>query len=485
MLRFARNRILEIPLTLSFLILLIILLYRSRRSELNSVVVNAVGEDSVYKTIALATAIFLVIFWEIFYSNNLIPFGLKKRITWKSFFVRLDNSIVRCCVITISINYLFLLNVLEYRELATKLLSFFGILALYPIFADLRTTLLGISCFEINRIGDYISCGNRGNNWTYPSILLNLRGLDINQDAVIPIMFATLISITLIVFILTRHIDLSHFVVLISLLNLSPFLIVTERGNLDLFILGSILVVILLFNNYSTSKWMLILCALLISLATLLKFYPLIGIVPLVYLALRKVKRFGRSTLMIVMTLGLVVFLIVLPDLSLLGKNKVTDLSGSIGLKNLIALALGHESTKRVDAVSSLLLLVLIIFIFYKKLWADTAFYSDLNINNRTELLLTSLIATAPWVVTTNYYYRLILLWPLMYCLLKLAGQTSLDLTAITRTILFPTILSYILVFRTFAIVQNISLIPIYLLAVFFVARELVEIKAHLKFRYS
>ena len=484
-LRFARNRVLDFPLTLSFFILLIILLYRSSRSEFNSIVVNVVGEDSVYKTIALATAIFSVIFWEILFRNNLIPFSSKKGIIGKSLFVRLDNFIVRCCAITISVNYLFLLNVLEYRELATKILSLFGILALYPNFADLRTTLLGISCSEVNRIGDYISCGNRGNNWTYPSILLNLRGLDINQNAVTLIMFTALISITIILFILTRHMDFGHFILLIFLLNLPPFLIVTERGNLDLFILVSILGVILLLNNYSKSKWTLILCAFLLSTAALLKFYPLIGIAPLVYLSLRNIKQFGRSTLMIVMALGILAFLIVLPDLSRLGQNEVNDLSGSIGLGNLIALASGLDSTKTIDAVSSLLLLVLIISIFQKRLWLETAFYSNLNIKMRTELLLTSLIATTPWVTTTNYYYRLIRLWPLIYSLLKISSQTSLDLTAITRTILFPTLLSYILVFRTFAILQNIVLIPIYLLAVFFVARELVNTTAQLRLRWN
>jgi hypothetical protein len=484
-LRFVRNRVFEFPLSLSFFILFIILLYRSSKSDFNLVLVNVVGEDSVYKTIALATAIFSVIFWEIFYRNNLIPFSLKIGIPGKSLFVMLDNSIVRCCAITISVNYLFLLNVLEYKELATKILSLFGILALYPTFADLRTTLLGISCSEVNRIGDYISCGNRGNNWTYPSILLNLRELDINQNAVNLIMFTTLISITLILFILTRHMDFGHFILLIFLLNLPPFLIVTERGNLDLFILVSILGVILLLNNYSTNKWTFILCAFLISMAALLKFYPLIGIAPLVYLSLRNIKQFGRSTLIIVMALGLLAFLILLPDLSRLGQNEVIDLSGSIGLGNLVALASGLDSTKTVGVVSSLLILVLIISIFQKRLWAETAFYSDLNIKMRTELLLTSLIATTPWVTTTNYYYRLILLWPLIYSLLKISGQTSLDLTAITRTILFPTLLSYILVFRTFAIVQNIALIPIYLLAVFFVARELVKIKAQLRLRWN
>ena len=483
--RFARNRVLEFPLTLSFFIFLLVFLYRSSKSEIKSVVVNVVGEDSAFKTIALAAAIFSVILWEIFYRNNQIPFSLKKGNTRKLLFVRLDNSIVRCCVITISVNYLFLLNVLEYRELATKILSLFGILALYPNFADLRTTLLGISCSDVNRIGDYISCGDRGNNWTYPSILLNLRGMDINQNTVTLIMFTTLISMTLILFILTRYMDFGHFILLVFLLNLPPFLIVTERGNLDLFIVVSILGVILLLNNYSTSKWALILCAFLISMAALLKFYPLIGIAPLVYLTLRNVKQFGRSTLIIVMTLGLVAFLIVLPDLSRLGQNEVNDLSGSIGLGNLVALASGLDTTKTVGVVSSLLILVLIISIFQKKLWAETAFYSDLNIKMRTELLLTSLIATAPWITTTNYYYRLILLWPLIYSLLKISGQTSLDLTAITRTILFPTLLSYILVFRTFAIVQNISLIPMYLLAIFFVARELVEIKAQLRLRWA
>jgi uncharacterized membrane protein (Fun14 family) len=279
--------------------------------------------------------------------------------------------------------------------------------------------------------------------------------------------------------------DFGHFILLIFLLNLPPFLIVTERGNLDLFILVSILGVILLLNNYSTNKWTFILCAFLISMAALLKFYPLIGIAPLVYLSLRNTKQFGRSTLIIVMALGLLAFLILLPDLSRLGQNEVSDLSGSIGLGNLVALASGLDSTKTVGVVSSLLILVLIISIFQKRLWAETSFYSDLNIKMRTELLLTSLIATTPWVTTTNYYYRLILLWPLIYSLLKISGQTSLDLTAITRTILFPTLLSYILVFRTFAIVQNIALIPIYLLAVFFVARELVKIKAQLRLRWN
>lgn len=79
-----------------------------------------------------------------------------------------------------------------------------------------------------------------------------------------------------------------------------------------------------------------------------------------------KVKHFGSSTLIVIITIGLVALIAVLSDLSRLWQNEVIDLSGSIGLGNLIALALGLDSTKAVDAASSLLVLILIISIFYK-----------------------------------------------------------------------------------------------------------------------
>lgn len=484
-LRFAGNIILEFPMTSTFFILLIVLLYRSSNSEFKTVVVTLVGEDSALKTLALIISSILVMFWEIFYKNTLLVLRSKKKGKAKSIFVKLDKASIRFCLITISVNYFFVLSALEYEALASKILSFFGILGLHPNFADLRTTLLGISCLEVNRIGDYISCGDRGNNWTYPSILLNLRGLDINESAAPLMMFAMLITITFFLYRLSRHLAFVPFILLLSLLNLSPFLIVIERGNLDLLIFLAILIVVSILNNSSISRWALILCAFLIFMAALLKFYPLIGITPLVYLSLKKIKQFGRSTLIIIMTFGLVALLVLLPDLSRLWRNEVIDLSGSIGLGNIVALASGLGSTKTVDAVSSLLIFILMISIFHKKLWAETAFYSNLNVNTRTQLLLTSLIASAPWLTTTNYYYRLIMLWPLIYCLFRLSTQTSLDLSSITQTILFPTILSNILVFRTFAIVQNIALIPIYLIAVFFVARELVEIKSQLDLKGS
>jgi hypothetical protein len=45
------------------------------------------------------------------------------------------------------------------------------------------------------------------------------------------------------------------------------------------------------------------------------------------------------------------------------------------------------------------------------------------------------------------------------------------------EVILFPMLLGFILVFRTFAVVQNLALVPVYLLFFVFMLREILEIK--------
>lgn len=473
----------DFPFTTIFSILGIVLLYRASFSGFNHVVLLLVGEDSLFKTTALVASILSVVFWEILTYRKPYIFRLIKEKVKRSFFLKLDNGYIRFWLIAISVNYLFTLNVLEYQALATQILSSFGILAVYPILSDLRTTLLGISCPEVVNVGDYISCGDRGNNWTYPSILLSLRALSINQNTAIPIIFLTLLLLTVVLHLLLRKVSFGHFILLISLLNLPPFLLVAERGNLDIFIFTIILSVILLLKDTQTNRYILILCAALISFAGLLKFYPLIGVLPLAYLSMRKVIHFRRSTITFIVALAFVTLLLLIGDLPLLMQNEVIDLSGSTGLGNLVALAIGLDNTKLVSFAGSLFILVLIIAVFHKKLWAATAFYSELSMTMRIQLLLTSLIVTAPWIITTNYYYRLILLWPLIFCITKFSTQNSHS--SINLIVLVPTFLSYVLVFRTFAIVQNILLIPIYLLAIFFVTRELGEIHSQSKFRRS
>jgi hypothetical protein len=123
--------------------------------------------------------------------------------------------------------------------------------------------------------------------------------------------------------------------------------------------------------------------------------------------------------------------------------------------------------------LSSLILSLLFLVFLYSRYLAEAEnFYSLLDIRLRLSLLIISSISTAVWVLGTSYYYRLTILWIFIYLLLY-AERTIFTNKSFIRLSVISTVLACILIPRTFAIIQNVLLVPIHLLTFAFITAEL------------
>ena len=244
--------------------------------------------------------------------------------------------------------------------------------------------------------------------------------------------------------------------------------------SLDLFIFSILLTVISTVKSGEIKAKSLIICAFLIAIASFLKFYPLFAFIPLLYLSFFSVKKLGIIQFMVSFLIGFISTLMLMPDMKVLPKFAVTDLSGSVGLRNLYALTFGLKNTYDISKLELAIFSFLVIGIFSKRIWKLSFFYQQENPGQRLKMLITSTFASIPWFLATNYYYRLILLWPLMFLLTRpfLNCQPE-DKIALIRYIFIPTLLAFICVYRSFALFQNLLLIPVYSLVVCFAIHEI------------
>ncbi len=476
--RMKLSNLLSYPFSTLIFILVAFSAFRTKSLGIDQIIFRLIDDTSKFKVIAFIFSILIIPFFE-YYSNNHTVFKFKRKSSrWRVNLVNSStNRTVRFMTIVAFINFLTWMNLSPAQSLASNFYSLFRIGTLYPQFADLRTTLFGISCAEVTNIGSYISCGNRGNNWTYPTILLELRAFSIDPDISIVIMPLLLFLISICIFILMKKFPTRYFYFIITFFVLPPFLIAIERGNLDIIIFCLILFILLITRNAEISSSQLILISLALAIGSFLKFYPIIGLVILLYFTLRNEKQDRRIASWVVLSVGVITLLILFKDFSGLQNQSVSDLSGSIGLRNIVALTLGLKDSSGVTPPQLCLCLVLFSLIFYKLLWKTTSIYQDLKLNQRLEVLITSSIAFLPWLTASNYYYRLILIWPLVYSLIRVHILNEVGLNALFRLVLFPTVFGFALNFRTFALVQNVAISPICLLFIFFVVREIAGIR--------
>ena len=479
------SRFSRFPFTKCFLIFLTLSAIRAQTQDRNQIAFGIIGEQSTSKLIALLISAITIVAFE-YYIN--IRKGLFNQMFLSKFLdftdIKKENRFSRFMIILISINLLTWINLTSLQNIASNIYSFYRIGPLYPQFADLRTTLFGISCKNVNQIGDYISCGDRGNDWTYPTILLKIRTFSPDPAYANVLLPTFLILISISIFFLISHFPTVYFLPLILFFSLPPFVIAIERGNLDVIIFLFLVLILLMTRQSQISKLNLILISITLAIGSFLKFYPLIGIVCILFLVIRNVKRIGSIAPIVISAICLISLLFLSRDILFVQNYEIGDLSGSIGLKNIVALAIGLKDTTSVKYYQLLLVLVILMAIFFKTLWKSTHFYSKLGFNQRLEVLVTSSIATFPWLTTTNYYYRLILIWPVIFSICRLAIDRKSEFKAILEAILFPMLLGFILVFRTFAVVQNLVLVPVYLLFFVFMLREILEIKLNDPFKF-
>ena len=471
--------IFNFPITFTFSLLLAIVAIRGFSRGFAEVTYILIGEKSLPKFIVfLSTLILLVVLEHSHNALKVIHFFLRLILRFSKHYLRKTHNLIALFLVFISINAIVLINLGNNSVFAKQIYSIYRINPIYPQFADLRTTLIAIQCPEVNQIGDYIVCGDRGNNWTYPTVLLMLRVFGVNEKVTNYLMLFVLLSLTSLIYYLMKQTNAVSLLYSLLLLNCPPFLIVIERGNVDLIIFTLLITILFLLNRNSMSAFALIFSAALIALASFLKFYPLFAFAPIIYISIRNIRRLGIAPAAITSFIGMLSLAVLIHDFRALSNYTVNDLSGSVGLRNIYALTFGLENSKEIPLWSFLIFSTLIFLPFTKNIWQVSTFYPQTDIYLRVQLLITSTIATIPLLLTTNYYYRLIFLFPLTYLLSKIFTSQGKEMqNNLIVYIFLPIFLAYLLVFRSFALLQNVILLPVYLLIFCFITHEFREIR--------
>jgi hypothetical protein len=315
-----------------------------------------------------------------------------------------------------------------------------------PIFADLNTILTGIDCDSVRNIGDKIYCDTKNDViWNYPTFLLHLRFLAINSK----LTFLIGILMTLIfAFVLTMFVNLNTIqkTFLMFLSFSPPLLLVVNRGNFDLIILCCLAIVGILLNK--NQKYALEYSYLLIFTAAILKFYAIFTL-PLLLLLNKKMKNY----LYFIVT-SAIFLLVSYKDIWVLSKYIGRDMSGSVGLSVFISHLNGNlNSDLSLFTIGGILFVI--IFLYY--LYFFNTKLSNIQIENYNNFIfiILSFAFTCTWFLSSNYYYRLVLLIFVIPFYFHHKSSNIENYLGITC------FLSFYFSYRTFGLILNIALIPI------------------------
>jgi hypothetical protein len=470
--------ILNFPITFTFSLLFAIVASRGISQGFTEVTFLLIGEKSTLKLNSFLSTLILLVLLEHSHRAAKVIYPLLALIRrMRENFLYKVHKLVNLFLIFLSINALVIINIGYNQDLAENIYSIYRINPIYPQFADLRTTLIAIECPEVNRIGDYIVCGDRGNNWTYPTILLMLRAFGVNEKNTTVLMLIVLVSLTSLIYYLVRNINTATLLYFLVLLNCPPFLIAIERGNLDLLIFTLLIMTLILLNWGKLRAFTIIGSAIIIAFASFLKFYPLFAFVPIIYISMRNIKRLGFTPVAFTSVIAMTSIAALLLDFRALSNFTVNDLAGSVGLRNIYALTFGLEDSKGIPVLNLLLFSTLILLPYFKRMWRVSIFYKQMETSLRLQLIISAFVGIIPLLLATNYYYRLILLFPLMYLISRVySSQSKAIKVDLILYVFLPTIIAYFLVFRTFALLQNAILLPLYLLFFCFITHECKEI---------
>lgn len=290
-----------------------------------------------------------------------------------------------------------------------------GVGAYQEEFADLRTTLFAIGCPSVNEIGDYISCGNRGNVWLYPTILLRLRSIGVSPDwtEIIGFVFLSIIFATLVA--LHRNLLPASRLVLLVFVASPGFQLMIERGNLELLVFSSITFA---FLFYSKKGFGTIAVFLLLSLASILKFYSIAALTLFFVYCMFSLNSI-RSKVAIIIGYILILFVLI-PESIQSRSYGVSDLMGTFGLPNLMALISGGRNINEINHAIALPILAILIItcLMVTGTFLRSLSVVDLQIKLPIALVASPLLLT--WSITSNYLYRLGLLGILVVALTDL-----------------------------------------------------------------
>jgi hypothetical protein len=374
--------------------MILLFLYLSNKTSRDAFLERDISFASIneYKAIILLSICFLVVVFSIYLSNFLLIIQDKSK--------KISSSNRHVFVFALIVLLPILIDRYFHTTIFESLHKLFRVSYISPIFADLRTILVGIGCDTVNSVGDPITCDKVSETiWNYPTILLQLRILKLTESSTFWIGLA-FIFIYILVILRVSNQNLQN-VFLIILLFSPPMLLVINRGNFDLLISSCLIMSGILLNK--NKKFSLELSYLLCTIAAILKFYAIVAVI---ILLLSKVSRKN----LIYFALSVSAFILIsYSDLLELSKYVGKDMSGSLGLPVLLSHINGDKFAEL--NILSLGGLVFSIFcLYYYNLIVKTIPTSNIKIYQNYVFILLSFTFTCTWIFTSNYYYRLSLL---------------------------------------------------------------------------
>ena len=326
----------------------------------------------------------------------------------------------------------------------------FRVSTIEPTFADLRTILYGISCKDVDGIGDVISCDPREATtiWLYPTILLSLRGFGLGIEHLLILAFIFTATISVASFLISK--DLENWGrVLFSLVIFSPpVLLCFERMNFDLLITSLVIIATKLVTKSQRHVLALPIALCFLSLATILKYYafPMLIIVTLYCIKWKK-------KLFLSLIVSACTFAAIASDLPSVREYIGTDIRGSVGFSVLTSL-LNGSSTASIDFLSAGFISAVILMSALSTLYlTNTGLPSAMPKMNLTSISL-SILFLLPWLTTSSYYYRtltIVFLVPLIFTKFSRKFEKGILVLGVCSLYLSPVSL---------AITQNIFLTP-------------------------
>jgi len=320
-----------------------------------------------------------------------------------------------------------------------------------PTFADLRTILHGISCEDVDGLGDVISCDPREETtiWNYPTILLSLRSFGLGIEHLFSLALIFTASIAVASFLISKDLE-NQGRILFSLVIFSPpVLLCFDRMNFDLFIASLVIIGTKLVTKSQSHILALPIALCFLSLAAILKFYafPILIIV-----TLHCVKR--KKKLLLSLVVSACTFVAIAPDLSSVSDYIGRDLRGSVGFSVLTSL-LNGSSAASIDFLSAGVISVVILMLALSTLYLiSTGLPSARPQINLTSISL-SFLFLLPWLTTSSYYYRtvtIVFLLPLIFTTFSQKFEKGILVLGVCSLYLSPVSL---------ALIQNIFLTPL------------------------
>jgi hypothetical protein len=262
----------------------------------------------------------------------------------------------------------------------------------FPNFIDLKQTIGFLINSNVKNIGD--------EGLIYPTFILKLRFLNPfieSNFASTIIAYLTIISFAWMIFDFSRKLSSIQNLALSLLVISPPFLLLIDRQNIDCLLILLVYVSASIFGKSDSKS---IFAIILITMASLIKIYPAIG---LGYIVLTD----RRIIIRMISLISLVVAIIVIyPDLISIQRFQVTDIAGSAGLPVLMAHLAGTTSAGFFISQSFILLCILLSFILiYSK--NSIKFIIVKDNQNLMLVIFGSLILIETLMLSTNYLYRM------------------------------------------------------------------------------